>query len=447
MKLIPPFLERRIAHRPNLVKVVDNIGWLTLDKVLRMGVGLLVGVLVARYLGPEQFGQLSFAHALVGMFAAVAGLGLQSIVVRDIVRDPAGVPVTLGTAAVLQLAGGLLAYLLLLATIVYLRPDDALSRTIVAILGATLLLKAGEVAGYWFESQVQSKYTVWVQNGVFLVFAAVKVALILAQAPLVAFVWATLVEAAMVVCILVVVMNRMGQVASKMRVSIERAKTLVKDSWPLVLSGVAIMIYMKIDQIMLGEMVGDEAVGIYSAAVRLSEVWYFIPVAIASSLFPSLLETRRKNKALYHERLQRLYDLMVIISVAIALPMTVLAKPVVMVLYGSAYLGADVVFAIHIWTGVFVFLGVASAKWFLAEDHQVLALKRALLGAGVNVGLNFLLIPKFGATGAAIATLSSYAVADYLADMLQSETRSMFIMKTRSLSIISAFSRIIKYKE
>jgi O-antigen/teichoic acid export membrane protein len=178
--LIPAFVHRRIAHRPNLVKIVDNIGWLFFDKVLRMGVGLFVGVWIARYLGPEQFGLLNFALAFTGLFGAIAALGLQGIVVRDIVRDPDGAKeLTLGTAAMLHLVGGLVTFLLILFAIAQLRPDDPLARTIVAILGSMMLLKVSQIAVYWFESQVQSKYTVWVQNSVFLLFAAVKVLLIL----------------------------------------------------------------------------------------------------------------------------------------------------------------------------------------------------------------------------------------------------------------------------
>ncbi|MDO9241674.1 MAG: oligosaccharide flippase family protein, partial [Methylicorpusculum sp.] len=169
MNIIPAFVRSRIAHRPNLLKIVDNIGWLFFDKILRMGVGLLVGVWVARYLGPEQFGMLNFATAFTSMFAAIAALGLPSIVVRDIVRDPDTKASTLGAAAMLQLIGGFIAYGLCMVAIFILRPEDALTKTLVAILGAVMLFKALDIAVYWFESQVQSKYTVWVQNGVFLV--------------------------------------------------------------------------------------------------------------------------------------------------------------------------------------------------------------------------------------------------------------------------------------
>lgn len=434
MNIVPSFIRRRIAHRPNLLKIVDNIGWLFFDKVLRMGVGLLVGVWVARYLGPQQFGLLSFATAFIGLFGAVAGLGLQSIVVRDIVRDPTCKEETLGTAAVLQLAGGVLAYGLILGTIFLLRPDDALAKWLVAILGSMMLFKASEVAMYWFESQVLSKYTVWVQNGSFLAFAAVKVALIMGNAPLLAFAWATMAEAALVALLLLAMLGIHGPRLRKLKVSLARAKVLLADSWPLMLSGIAIMVYMKIDQIMLGQMLGDQAVGIYSAATRISEVWYFIPMMIVASVFPAILEAKKQSEALYHQRLQRLYDLMVWLAVAVALPMTFLAGPLVNLLYGAAFSEAGTVLAIHIWASVFVFLGVASSQWYVAENRQILSFQRTLLGAVINVVLNYLIIPIYGATGAAYATVLAQASVGLLFDIFQKETRLMFLMKIKSFN-------------
>lgn len=442
MRLIPTFIHRRIAHRPNLLKIVDNIGWLFFDKILRMGVGLLVGVWIARYLGPEQFGLFNFALAFTGLFGAIATLGLQGVVVRDIVRDPDSARLTLGTAAMLQLIGGLLSFLLILGTIAHLRPDDTLARSIVAILGAMMLLKASDIAVYWFESQVQSKYTVWAQNSVFLVFAVIKVLLILQHAPLIAFVWTMLAEAVVVALILLIVMDLRGLALKSLRISTERARSLLRDSWPLILSSIAVTVYMKIDQIMLGQMIGDEAVGIYSAAVKISEVWYFIPMVIVASVFPAILEAKKHSEAQYYARLQKLYDLMVLISVSVALPMTFLATPVVKLLFGETYAAAGTVLAIHIWASVFVFLGVASSKWFLVDNRQMLSLQRTVAGAITNVVLNLFLIPDYGPVGAAIATVISYVIAAFLADLIQKETQKMFIMKLKSLNIISALERI-----
>jgi O-antigen/teichoic acid export membrane protein len=433
LNLIPAFIQRRIAHRPNLFKIVDNIGWLFFDKILRMGVGLLVGVWVARYLGPEQFGLLSFATAFTGLFGAIAALGLQGIVVRDIVRDPDTAKVTLGTAAVLQFIGGLVAYLLILGAIAYMRPDDALARTIVAILGSMMLLKVSDIALFWFESQVQSKYAVWVQNSVFLLFALVKVALILQESALLAFAWATLAEAVVVASLLLLVMDQRGHVLRQLEVSAERAKTLLKDSWPLILSSIAITIYMKIDQIMLGQMLGDESVGIYSAATRISEVWYFIPMAIVASVFPAILESKKLNEEQFTNRVQSLYDTLAVISLAVALPMTFISGWLINLLFGLAYSEAGLVLAIHIWGGLFVSMGLARGKWLLAENLQYMGYWYVGLGMLVNIVGNYFLIPVWGAQGAALTTVFSQATVAIIAPALFGKTRVSALMLLRSI--------------
>lgn len=441
VRFLPDLIKRRILNRPNLVKILDNIGWLFFDKILRMGVGLIVGVWVARYLGPEQFGLFNFASAFVGMFGAIAGLGLQGVVVRDLVREPSSKEEILGSAMALQLIGGFVAYGLILATIFWLRPDDALAKTIVAILGSTMLFKASEVAVCWFESHVLSKFTVWVQNGTFLIFASIKVLLILKGAPLIAFVWATMAEGMAVALMMLIVLGMRGPRVRQLRMKIARAKTLFVDSWPLLLSGVAVMIYMKIDQIMVGQMIGDEAVGIYSAAVKISEVWYFVPMAIVSSVFPAILGAKERDEDVYYRSLQRLFDLLVWISVGVALLMTFLSTTIIALIFGVAYESAAPILAVHIWASIFVFLGVASGQWFLAENRQRLSLQRSVLGMIVNIILNFAFIPKFGALGAAWATVVSYAVAAMFSDSLQAETRRIFIMKASSFNIISVYNR------
>ena len=160
LKFIPQSLQEYIAQHSQFSKILENIGWLFFDKILRMGLGLFIGVWIARYLGPEQFGLLSFAVAFTWLFGAVSTLGLPEIVVRDLVRKPDTKLETLGTAAALLLLGGVLTYCLILITIFWIRPEDLLAKVLVAILGSVVLFKASEIAIYWFESQVLSKYSV-----------------------------------------------------------------------------------------------------------------------------------------------------------------------------------------------------------------------------------------------------------------------------------------------
>lgn len=431
---MPAALRSRMGHRPDLIRILSNIGWLFSDKVLRMGMGLLVGVWVARYLGPGQFGLLNFAAAFVGLFSAISTLGLQGIVVRDLVKDGAHAREILGTSFMLQLVGGLVAYLLVLGIIGYLRPDDALAKIIVAVLGFTLLLRAGDSVRYWFESQVHSRYVVWVENGVFLVTVGAKISLIVNQATLMAFVWLALAEAVLVAALLVAVYAwRTGEILL-WRPRLARAQSLLNDSWPLILSGLAIMVYMRIDQIMLGQMLGDKAVGIYTAAVRISELWYFIPMAIVASVFPAIIEAKKNNQSVYYRRFQTLYDLMVLLALVVALPMTFLSGWVVSLLFGYQYAEAGPVLAVHIWAGIFVALGVASSQWLLVEKLQLQVLYQTVLGAIINIILNYALIPRLGVVGAATATVLAYFVSVFSVAFFV-KSRPCFNMMTKAFSM------------
>jgi len=446
LNFLPTKLRSKIEQRNDLMRIINNISWLFFDKFLRMGVGLFVGVWVARYLGPEQFGLLSYALAFVALFTAVASLGLNNIVVRDLVQDPSTTKTTMGTAFILSVLGGFSAFGLSMLAISYARQNDELVKFIVVLLSLLMVFKATDVVRYWFESQVQSKYVVWMENGVFLAVSSVKIVLILTSAPLMAFVWAIFAESLIVALGLLGMYAWQGGKLTAWRCRVTRSKALLKDSWPLILSGLAIMVYMRIDQIMLGQMLGDESVGIYSAAVRISEVWYFIPTAIAASVFPSIIEAKKQGEAVYYQRLQKLYNLMVVLALAVAIPMTFLSDWAVTLLFGQAYASAGSVLAIHIWAAVFVFLGVASAKWYITENRQILSLQRTLLGVLVNVGLNLFMITKYGATGAAYATVISYAIAGMFFDLVQKETRPMFRMKLRSLNILRTAISIWRQK-
>jgi O-antigen/teichoic acid export membrane protein len=223
--------------------------------------------------------------------------------------------------------------------------------------------------------------------------------------------------------------------------SFETSKYLLHDSWPLILAGVVISVYMKIDQVMIKEMLGAKEVGLYAAAVKLSEAWYFIPMAIASSLFPAIINAKVYQKEVYYQRLQKLYDLMVWIAIAIALPTTFLSTLVVEFLYGKEYLGSSSVLIIHIWTAVFVFLGVASSKYLLAENFIKKTFYRTFIGALLNIIMNYYLIGIIGIQGAAISTLVSHFFAAYFYDILDKDLRIMFIMKTKSLFFYSLYAK------
>jgi O-antigen/teichoic acid export membrane protein len=216
-----------------------------------------------------------------------------------------------------------------------------------------------------------------------LISSLLKLYFILTGADLICFVLVTLVDQITLALSLYVAYfyQKLGGFYRHFDMAI--VKRFLRDSWPLIFSGLVVMIYMRIDQIMIKEMLGEREVGLYSAAVRISELWYFIPAIITSSLFPSIINAKKISEKLYYTRLQRLYTLMVWLAIVIALPMTFLSDWLVILLYGEAYKEAGFVLMIHIWAGVFVFLGVASESWLISENLQRISFYRAFLGAGL----------------------------------------------------------------
>jgi len=395
-----------------------------------MIVGLFVGVWVARYLGPDKFGLLSYAQSFVGLFTAIATLGLNGIVVRELVKHPQKENELLGTAFYLKLVGAILT-LIVLYIAIHFTSNNHFTNVLIFIIASATIFQSFNVVDMYFQSKVMSKFVVYTNIISLFISSLVKITLILTDASLIAFAWVMLFDSFVLACGFIYFFLKHSAFEMKhLRFKIQTAIYLLKDSWPLIFSGMVIAIYMRIDQVMIKEMMNSEAVGQYAAAVRISEAWYFIPMVIASSLFPAIVNAKKQSQELYYVRLQKLYDLMVWMAIAIALPMTFLSDWVVNLLYGSQYNQAGGVLMIHIWAGVFVFLGVAFSKYLTIENLTKKMFYRTFLGAILNIVLNYFLIPKYGIKGAAIATLLSQFVANYIYDIFDKDLHKQLKMKT-----------------
>ena len=413
LALLPSGVRRWVAGRIELQAAAGNAGWLMFEKILRLGVGFVVTLWVARYLGPEDFGSLSFAFAFAALFGAVAGLGIDSLVVRDAVRHPGSVPMLLGTAFTLRVLGAVLAISVAVAAILYMRPDDREALWLVTFAATVYIFQAFDVIDLWFQAKLLSRYGVWAKSVALITVAGLKVGLILTGATVVAFGAAGLGEAVLIAVGLIVVYHVCGQSVRGWRPSVALARRLLVEGWPLTLSSVMVMLYMRMDQIMLGEMVGDGAVGIYTAATRLTEAAYFLPVVITASVAPALVRAKTAGETIYRARMQKLLAAMAIISYALIGMLVLLATPLIDVLFGAAYGAAASVLVVHAWALLFVAFGVASGQYLVIEGLTWLSLERTAVGGFVNVVLNWALIPAYGAVGAAAATLVSFAVSTF----------------------------------
>jgi O-antigen/teichoic acid export membrane protein len=297
---------------------------------------------------------------------------------------------------------------LVIASISLIRPQDELARWLVLIAAAGMIFNAFDTIDFWFQSKVQSKYSIYAKNSAFLILSAVKVSLILAKAPLVAFACAGLAEIVIGSAGMLVTYRISGHHVRCWKSNVPRAIGMLKDSWPLVLSGVAIMIYMRIDQVMIGEMAGDKEVGVYSVAVQLVEAWYFLPGIIISSVFPSIVEAKAMSDTVFYERLQKLYNFLALMAYVVAIPVTFLAGWVVKILFGVPYAKAGPMLAVLIWSILFTNLGMARSVFLTTMNWTKVHFVSVALGCIINVILNYILIPLYGGMGAVIASCVAY---------------------------------------
>lgn len=431
---------RHLAHWVLPLLGADRLGatginavWLMADKVLKLALGALVLFVSARVLGPEGFGRLSFATALVAVMGSMSTLGANAIVVRELVRRPGDGTRIMEATLLLLLAGGCGGALLSIAAGLALQREDSVTLAATGLLALALVFKASDAFRYWFEARVEARPLVLVDNTVFILAALVKVGTVLWTRSVVALALVSLLEAIATSAALALLYRRRTGVAPLPRGGTRELLGILRQCWPLALSALSVMIYMRLDQLMLAQMAGSGPLGIYSAALRLSELWYFIPMAVSASVYPSLIRLREADGAEYHRRLESLIRKMAGLAVLIAIAVTLLRGPIVGLVYGPAYAEAGAILAVHVWTGVFVCMGVLSSNWYIIEGLQKVALARTLFGAAVNVVLNLVLIPRHGALGAAIATLAAQACAAYLFDCLTPRTRVLFHLKTSAL--------------
>tara|TARA_B100000945_G_scaffold180284_1_gene144462 strand:- start:75 stop:1382 length:1308 start_codon:yes stop_codon:yes gene_type:complete len=422
-------------------KYFANTSWLLGERVFRMTISLFVGIYVARYLGPERFGLLSYALSFVWLFSSLASLGLNDILVRELVNQPENSQNLIATALWLKVCGfGLMG--LTVTVVLIFKSEDQLTLLLISIIILGFLFQATNVVEFYFQAKVQSKFIVRAQVVQLLITSIFKIYLVWSKANLLWFALALMLDQALIAILFLYLYKWKVKKFPFLYFNWEKTKLLIRDGWPLIFTGMVVLVYMKIDQVMLKEMLNTKAVGVYAAAVRLCETLYFIPTALMASLFPAVVYARKKSEKMYEQRIQKLYDLMVWGSVIIAIPTTLVSNWIILLLYGSDFQEAADVLRIYIWALVFVSLGVASSKWLVAENLQHYSFYITTLGAIVNVGCNLWLIPIHGIKGAAIATLLAQGTVSFLGLSFFGKTRKNCWKVINSLNAYGAYKRI-----
>ncbi len=434
---------RRLASSTGARQVAGNLAWLLAEKTLRLVCGLAVGAWVARYLGPGPFGLLNYAWALAGLALFLPALGLDDVVRREVLRVPGADEAmrVLGTAWRLRAAAGLAAYGLYFAAV---WAGSVEERPLLLVSGLMLLQPALWVPELYFQARDQARRGARMQLIALVVGSAARIALVASEARLIWFAVAGMGEVLLAAGLFWAMARTEGGAGWWRKWDRELAAGLMRSGLPLLLAGAAVSVYMKIDQVMLRAMAGEEEAGIYAAAVRLSEAVYFLPVATVMALLPAWSRAREAGGAGAERATQGMYDLLTALAFCFAAPVTCLSGWLVTLAFGAEFAPAAPVLAIHAWAAIFVFQGVVRSQEWVLEDLNRWTLWTTLAGAAANVGLNWLWIPGFGAAGAAAATLVSYGVAVWLLPFCFRPTRRSALRQTKALLLPATGWRYVR---
>ncbi len=427
---------------PDQLKIVTNIVWLLGERAFRMGVGFFLLAWTARYLGAGEFGVLNYALAFSALFTPLNQLASDQIIFRDLVTHPEQKEEILGTAFFIKSMTGVAVFCLASSSIFFLQANDLLTCKMVIIISTGSVLSGFSIIEGWFQSQVELKYTISARNITFIIATIARIILFELQAPVIYFAVLVVIESALNMLGFIIVYKITGQNIFAWRGNWQRAKKLMKISFPLIFSTLAIVLYMRIDQVMLGQLSTPAEVGIYSAAVRLSEIWPFASTAIVKSIAPSIIAAKKESEDLYYAKIQKLCNSQALLVYIIAIPMTFLSTPLVSLVFGKEFAPAGPVLAIHIWSSMFLFLGYVKEVWITTEELTEFAFIFTMIGAIMNVILNAWLIPPYQSIGAAIATVISYGCADYVACFLYPPARKFGFIMTQAMSL-----NLIKFRK
>lgn len=433
----------------DIKKYFFNTSWMMGEKVFTMGLALVVSILVARYLGPENYGILSYAISLCSLFAIATHMGLSGLAVRELVNKPQEHEELMGTIFAIKLVGGLLATIAFISFIFAIGDINEVEFWVLLLVSGIILLKPFEVFDFWFQAKVMAKYSSIVRALSTIVLSLIKLVLVALGAHLLVFAGAYLFQALLVALLFVYFFKKEANIPLiKWKFKLLRAKQLLGQGWMIMLGAIFAILYLKIDQVMIRWMVNAEEVGVYSVAAKLSEAWYFIPGVILASVFPKLLELRKTDETKFKVRLQQLFDFLFVMAFTLAVIVSFISEPVINILYGIEFGKAAVILSIHIWAGIFIFMRAVFSKWILVEDAIAFSMITQGTGAGANVLLNFVFIPIYGGLGAAIATILSYAMASYFSLLFYKKSRPIFWMMTKSLIFPFRYAyKIIQSKE
>ena len=422
-------------------KILTNVGWATTGRIVRVLTETLVSIFVARYLGPSQYGLMNYIISFVAIISIIANFGLDNIEIREMAKSGSDCRVIMGTSFRLRLIFAVVAEIVIAITI-FLGSQDAETRCLILIYALTIVLTSFNVIRNYFTAIVNNRYIVITEIIRCLIGAGIKVALLLLKAPLIFFIIALTFDYILVAGgYMTAYRSKVGKL-SEWSFDKGTAKLLVREAFPLLLSGAAVVIYQRIDQVIIKSLLSNEAVGYFSVAVKFSEFILFVPLVMAQTMAPLLVKDFQTNKEAFLRKRQQFVDVIVWVSVALSLIVSLLSYYLIRYTFGTQYLAAVPVLSILAFKTVGMALSNSSGQLIIIEGKQKWAVIRNLIGCLICVAGNYCLIPLFGIIGSAWATLITVAFSGFLGNFFIKPYREIFGVQVKS--IISGPVRLSK---
>jgi O-antigen/teichoic acid export membrane protein len=390
-----------------------NSGWLLFERLTRTLLGLFVGAWVARYLGPSELGELAYVSAYVALFLPIANLSADAIIVRNISQEPKSAAVMLGSIMIMRLLLGMLCWILAVVSAALIEGAPGRMTALTAIIGGSLVFQAADVVDLWFQSQAQSRRAVMARMLAYAISNGSKIVLILNHAPLAAFAAVATLEGLVSAAALGVAYRRF-KTSLPWRRSRQVALAVVSECWPFMVSGFAIMLYMRVDQIMVKELLGAHELGIYAVALPISQFWQVLPMTLATSIAPFIARQRTIDPVAYRRSMVLTFRAFFYLGVATSLTTFIVSSWLINGLFGKAYLEAIGILDAHALSNIFCFLGIAHGIWLVNERRFAVRLYGTVIAGAATIGLNMILLPMIGLLGACLAAITAQAIAAFL---------------------------------
>lgn len=425
-----------------LKKFVGNTGWMMFRNIYSMLVSLIVGSLSARFLGPSNYGLLTYGSAIIAFFTTVSKLGMDSVVVAEIVRHPKKENVFLGTALLMRFAVSVISFFAIWGFVLVFEPENRLLQIVTILQATAIIFQSTEVFYFWFQAKMEMKYVTLTAMAALTVTSIWRLALLAGKASVQWFALSASISALVCgICIGIIFSRKSG---IRLKFCWEEGKAVLRKSYHFIINGLAVTLYMQVDRIMIGKISDETAVGLYGAASTLAVMWQFVPLNIIDSANPILLKIHDEDEKKYETQYQKLLMGITAIGIVVGVGFTVFSKLIVFILYGREYFGAVPALSILIWATCFSMIGTARSTWIIATEKNKYSKYFTCMGAVLNTVLNAIVIPYWGFVGASATTLITEMFVSLIAPLFFTETREFTLLYLKGFKKIPLFVQDLK---